>query len=234
MKLVLGSDGHPVEQQSVDWAIARSGIPTASELGNLLTPEFAIRKGEMPKSYLMKKLAESWYGGPLASFNTVDMEIGKILENQAIPTYELLHDVKIQRTGLITTDDGGFGCSPDGLIGEDGGIEIKCPAPQTHIKYLIGGKLPDDYAPQVHGAMFVTGYKWWKFMSYCPGLPEFLITVHRDEKIAEIIDEVLGQFWEAFEFGMNKLIEANGGKRRESPNVRRDKKIVVNEHEVTP
>jgi hypothetical protein len=201
----------PHAQGSVDWAIARSGIPTASEFDNLLTPEMKPRTGAMPESYLAKKVAEAWQGGPLAQLNVFDVEQGKILEDEAVPWFELEYSTPIQRIGLITTDDGRCGCSPDGLIGEDGGIEIKCPAVHTHVGYLLKGTLPKEYAAQVYGSMFVTGRKWWKFLSYRRRLPALVLTVERDEEIMETISETIEAFIDRFDSAMDRLIEINGG-----------------------
>lgn len=117
---------------------------------------------------------------------------GNLLEPLAREAYELKTGHKVTEVGLCVHDDGGFGCSPDGLImidlGVNGGgeclhhgLEIKCPIPETHAKYLLSGGLPDEYKPQVHHSMAATGLPRWDFWSFCPGLPSLLVTVHRDE-----------------------------------------------------
>lgn len=204
------------EQNSLDWLAARAGVLTASEFGQLLTPKFEIRTGEMPKTHLARKLAEKWLG-PLPGFNTLDMEFGKILEEEAKPFYEVQFSEEIQSVAFITNDEGTVGCSPDGLIGDEGGIEIKCPEPTNHIKYLLAGKLPDDYAAQVHGAMFVTGRAWWKFMSYRRNLPPFVVTIFRDEKIQEKIGEAVSEFLAMLEHNHVRLIDMNGGEPPKRP-----------------
>jgi hypothetical protein len=207
---------YAVEQNSVDWMILRSGVITASEFDNILTPEFKARSGETPKTYMAKKLSEVWLGGPIASLNTFDMEQGHILEQEAIPFYELETGEVVQRVGFITNDEGSVGCSPDGLLGEHSGIEIKCPAIHTHVGYLLNGTLPKDYAAQVHGAMFVTGRPQWKFLSYRRNLPPLLLTIERDETIQSRIREALTDFIVNFNDAMKRLLEINGGppKRR--------------------
>lgn len=224
----------PHAQGSVDWSIARSGIPTASEFDNLVTPEFKIRTGEMPKTYLAKKIAEAWTGGPIASLNTFDMDQGKVLEEEALPFYELETSTPVNRVGLITTDDGRMGCSPDGLIGEHSGIEIKCPAVHTHIGYLLNGTLPKEYAAQVHGSMMITGRKQWKFLSYCRRFPALMLTIERDEEIQATLREALNKFFAAFDEAWARLVEMNGGppKRMVPPAPRFQP--VLNELEVTP
>lgn len=202
------------QQNSLEWMTARAGVVTASEFANILTPAFKARDGEMPKTYLARKLAEKWLG-PLPGFNTLDMEFGKILEEEAKPFYALAFSEDIQSVAFITNDEGTIGCSPDGLISDEGGIEIKCPEPTNHIKYLLAGKLPDDYAAQVHGSMYVTGRKWWRFMSYRRNLPPFVITIFRDEEIQAKIGEAVTAFMDTLDLAMKRLVEMNGGPPRQ-------------------
>lgn len=212
-----------VQQGSVEWGMARAGIPTASEFDNLVTPEFKVRTGEMPRTYLAKKLAEKWQGAPLVTNNTFDMDVGTILEGESIPWFELETGLQVQRVGFITTDDGRIGCSPDGLL-LDSGIECKCPRIETHVKYLMSGELPKEYAHQVHGSMFVTGYDSWRFLSYRRHLPPLLLTVERDEKIQAALTEALAGFLAAFDAGWARLCEINGGppKRFTQPQLKPD------------
>lgn len=208
-------------QGSVEWMQARAGIPTASEFDALVTPEFKVRTGDMPKSYLAKKLAEAWLGGPLAQFNVFDMDQGKILEDEAIPWLELETNCTVKRVGLITTDDGKVGCSPDGLLVE-AGLEVKCPRPETHAGYLLKGELPKDYRAQVHGGMYVTGYHFWTFLSYRRRFPALILTIERDDMIQAAIHEAVTSFLEQFDAGWQRLCEMNGG-----PPVRRPVQTVM-------
>jgi hypothetical protein len=130
-----------VEQGSVQWLKLRLGIPTASEFHQLMTPLFKAKEGETPKTYLAKKLAEAWRGEPLPGFSSYATEQGTIREEDARPWYALEYDVDVQQVGFVLSDDERCGCSPDGLIGEDSGLEIKCPNPDTHVKYLIAEQL---------------------------------------------------------------------------------------------
>ncbi len=129
------------------------------------------------------------------------MEQGSILEEYAVPFYEMTFNEDLRRVAFVTTDSGKYGCSPDALIGDDetgGGLEIKCPLLKTHVKYLMEGKLPDDYKCQVHGSMFVTGRKWWKFMSYFRGHTPFVLRIDRDEEIMKKIETALEKFYKKF------------------------------------
>ncbi len=195
-----------VAQGNIDWFKLRMGIPTASELGNLLTPEFELRKGEMPKSYAYSKVAEAWAGKPLITTGNWNTEQGEILEGEGIPWYQLEYDKKIKQVGFITTDDGGCGCSPDGLIeGDECGIEIKCPSAPVHVKYLVNGALPKEYAAQVMGSMFVTGFKKWIFVSYRRGFPALVLEIHRDEQAMSMIRAAINQFHADFDRAMERI-----------------------------
>lgn len=207
-----------VEPRTVAWNKLRAGIPTASEFDALVTPEFKIKTGEGPQTYLSKKLAEKWLGGPLfTAGGAFAMEQGTILEDEAIPWYELEFNTDVQRgpwAGFIMTDNGRAGCSPDGVFGLrtvdgidqiEGGIEIKCPEAHTHTGYLLRCAVPKDYLAQVHFSMFVTGAAWWKFLSYRRGFPALVLTVQRDEKIQAQIALALEAFNIAMDAGFEKL-----------------------------
>lgn len=201
---------HNVAQGSVEWSLLRAGIPTASEFDNLITPEGKPRTGEMRQTYLAKKLAEWWYGGPLADLNVFDVEQGRILEEEALPWFELETGHKVERVGFISDDDVSFGCSPDGWM-KTFGVEIKCPKPETHIKYLLNGELPKDYIAQVQGSMLVTGATDWCFVSYRRRMPQLLLCIPRDYKFSDALIEVLRKFMADFQEAKDNLIYHNGG-----------------------
>ncbi len=201
------------EQGSVAWLEAHCGIPTASEFGHLVTPkQFKHKNGEASRSFLARKLAEAWIGPLPGIGGSWFMEQGLILEGEARPFLEFEFGWKLRTVGFITTDDGRIGCSPDALLGDNCGVEIKCPEASTHVKYLLAGTLPPDYAPQVHGCMMVTGFPSWYFVSYRRGLPLFVLKVERDEEIQKAIQESVSIFLQAFDAGMERLIELNDGK----------------------
>jgi hypothetical protein len=118
-------------------------------------------------------------------------------------TFEFIKDLKVDEVGMIKTDCGNIGCSPDGLIGEDGGLEIKCPKASTHVKYLLEGKLPLEYKTQVMGSLMVSERDYWYFMSYHPELDPFILKVERDEEFISKMREHI----ESFISDMNKKME---------------------------
>jgi exodeoxyribonuclease (lambda-induced) len=197
---------HFVEQGHVGWFKLRVGKVTASELGNLLTPEFEIRKGETPKTFVYTKVAESWQGRPLISTGSWQTEQGQIREDEAIPWLALEKEWNILPGGFIETDDGRAGCSPDGLVqGEEFGIEVKCPEAVNHVRYLSEGVLPKAYVAQVYGSMFVTGFKKWVFVSYRRGFPALVLEIYRDQKAMDAIARAIDSFHSEFQRAMTRI-----------------------------
>jgi hypothetical protein len=105
---------------------------------------------------------------------------------------------KVERVGFCATDDGRCGASPDGLLGDDNGLEIKCPAPHTHLKYLTAGVVPPEYRLQVQTCMYVTGRSAWTFVSYSRFFPPLIVHAHRDPKAQEAIGAALDIFWNRY------------------------------------
>lgn len=201
-----------VQQGSLAWLEARCGIPTASELNQLLTPAWTLRTGEMPRSYLARKLAEKWTGEPLPTWSGGAMEQGALLEEEALTWLAFEFNVTVERPGFITTDAGDFGCSPDAwLPGAGSGIEIKCPAPHTHVGWLMDGVLPKDHAAQVQGSMFATGATAWTFVSYCRRFPPMVVRVERNPEAQAAIHEAVERFSAEMSKGWARLVERNGG-----------------------
>lgn len=206
-----------VEQGGDNWKILRSGKVTASDMDALVTPLGKVKTGEGPKTYMMKKLAEAWLGGPIVSLNTFDMEQGNILEEYARPAFTLDTGFEVEQVGFITTDDDRCGCSPDGILtGKQIGLEIKCPRVETHIGYLIDGTLPKDYTLQVQGSLWVTKFPKWFFYSYCRRMPPLILEVLPDPEIQEAISEAVEGFLERFDEALATLTKLNGGVRPET------------------
>lgn len=206
-----------VEQRSEAWLKCRAGIPTASELGQLLTPEFQVRTGDMPKTYIARKVAERWQGFPLPSYSGGAMEQGTMTEDEARKCYENEFGVDVRRVGFITTDDGSFGSSPDGLMDDDSGLEIKCPLAPNHVRWILGEGCPKEHILQCQGGMYVTGAKLWRFVSYCRGFPALVRVVERDEAAMKAIGAALAGFGDRADAAMKRLEEENGGPPRRRP-----------------
>lgn len=181
-----------VEQKTTEWFAARGGRPTASCFDKLLTT-----KGEQSKSriaYMYKLAAEKVSGVFEEGYQSFSMMRGNEVEEEARRYYEFTHGVEVQRVGFCVSDCDRYGCSPDGLVGTEGGLQIKCPEAHTHVKYLLDPKLPTDYFQQVQGELYVTGRKWWDFLSYYPGLKPLLIRVTPDAQFHQALGAELNTF----------------------------------------
>ena len=165
------------EQRSEDWFKIRSGVPSASEFSNIVQSDGSPSKSRT--KYLYKLVGEKLGALPEESYTNKAIENGILREADAREMYS--RDVKpVVQVGFCIHDEG-YGCSPDGLVEEDGVIEIKCPILSTHIEYLIKQKLPTDYVQQVQGQLLVTGRKYNDFISYYPGLKPLVVRCYRDE-----------------------------------------------------
>lgn len=188
-----------VEQGSEEWLECRRGIPTASNFGRILTPKTG-KPSTQAMGYVCELVAERYYCGSMDDLTgpaTAAMRNGLQMEPEARRWYEMQRGVRVDQVGFTTTDDGRMGASPDALVGDDGGVEIKCPMGKTQIQRLLDKELPSEYAPQVHGCMIVTGRRWWDFMSYFPGLPELLIRVEWNgytDKLSRALDDFLKMY----------------------------------------
>lgn len=198
-------------QRSPEWYAARRGVPTASEFGNIITP----KKGEYASaadSYINQLIDELVRPDAISAFQgNRHTARGEELEPEARELYAFEHEVIPEQVGFVLNDDGTLGCSPDSLVGDDGGLEIKCPDGPTHVKWVRGGGIPDEHKPQVHGSLLITGRTWWDFMSYCPGYDRFLVRVYRDsftQNLANHLERFLREYAQAKQLFIQQIQEA--------------------------
>ena len=184
---------HRVEQGSLEWLMLRLGIPTASRFSDILTPS-KLAPSKSQAKYMAELVAEWALSRPLDDDSSVYMERGREMEETAIAKYELLRDVEVDRVGFITTDDGLMGCSPDGLVEDDGDLEVKCPSAKVHMEYLLNGGPLEDYTLQQQGRLGITGRRWTDFFSYHPTLPPVLVRFARDERIISAVMHEVPRF----------------------------------------
>lgn len=184
----LTSQGRPSKehlcvQLSPDWHELRRGVPTASNFDRIIQ---AV-KGDYSKAaskYIAELIAETVHYDPNAFTEkpmNAAMRHGVDCEPEARRWYEMHHDCHVRQVGFVVSGCGRFGCSPDGLVGDDGLLELKCPQPATHVEYLMERVLPNEYKAQVHGQLLVTGRKWVDFMSYAVCHKPFIVRVYPDE-----------------------------------------------------
>jgi hypothetical protein len=182
-----------VAQRSPEWIAARLGLPTASRFSKILTPTGQLSKQSIDYAYEL--VAEWLIGQPCDNERSQFMDRGTELEPDAIDYYEFEKNIDVQRVGFCTTDDGLIGCSPDGLVGEDGGLEIKCPSAKVQIANILNeAAFVADHKCQVQGCLYVTGRQWWHLMSYHPTLPCPIIRVERDEDYIGKLHFALAEF----------------------------------------
>jgi putative phage-type endonuclease len=175
-----------IEQGTDDWHALRRGVITASAIGKLITPTGKLASNDTSRAQLLQLLAERITGESEPGFYNDDMARGTLLEPYARDLY-VRHYQPVQECGFVSAEFDGvlIGYSPDGLIDEDGLIEIKAPRAKTHLKSLISGEAPAEYLPQVQTGLAVTGRAWCDFISYSPGLPLFVKRCERDEAAIE-------------------------------------------------
>lgn len=178
---------HNVEQGTPEWFRLRMGVPTASRFGEVYTA--TGKPSASSESYMYSLLAEIRANEPAESFTSEAMERGTMLEPEAVTAYELMKDRSMETIGFVTNDAGTIGCSPDRM-----GLEVKCPALKTHLKYLIDGKCPTKYIPQVQGCIWLCEQDQWDFMSYHPDERPLIVTVKRDENYIAGLSKHLNEF----------------------------------------
>ncbi|MFZ5713069.1 MAG: lambda exonuclease family protein [Bradyrhizobium sp.] len=180
------------EQGSPEWFAARLGIPTASEFSTVMAKGKDGGKSLTRKTYMLKLAGEILTGEPMESYSNQHMERGKEQEAEAREAYELMKDVDCQKVGFIVNGD--KGCSPDSLIGDDGGLEIKTALPHIQVERLLKGDLPPEHRAQVQGVMWVAERQWLDFVSYCPRLPLLIVRVPRDEGYIATLSGAVKEF----------------------------------------
>lgn len=188
MKIIDAPQGTP------EWLQARCGVPSASRFGAIMAT-IKSREAADRRNYRTDLVVERLTGRPLESFTTAAMKQGIEREPFARMAYEARTGNIVQEVGFCLHDTVNAGASPDGLIGEDGGLEIKCPERSAHLCYLQERGEPAAYTWQIQGGMWITGRAWWDFVSYNPDFPEHLQLIVRrikrnDEAIKKLAAEV--------------------------------------------
>jgi len=176
-----------MDQRSDEWFSARLGFATASRMNDALAgSETAARR-----NYLIQLVTERLTGQQQESYNSAAMQRGVDLEPVARMAYEATNGF-VDKAGFYKHSSiEWFGASPDGLVGDDGLVEIKCPNSTTHVDYILSGKVPTKYQRQMLAQLACTGRKWCDFVSFDDRLPEHLqLFVVRFEPKPEEIDKL--------------------------------------------
>ena len=198
------------EQGSREWIEARLGLPTASQFSRIVTSTGRLSKQR--DTYMAELLCEWVFGEPAKDLaeDNVWIQRGKALEPEARRFYALHADVEPPRTVGLCLREGVecvAGASPDGLVDPDGLLELKCPAPDTHLLWLARGDLPPQHRAQVQGQLWVTGREWCDFVSYCPELPPLAVRTAPDLAFQRALDEHMPTFHAELIAGRQRLFD---------------------------
>jgi len=180
------------EQGSEEWKKHRCGVVSASRFKDVMTEPRSKKDkeagilSETAESYMCELLAELLTGN-VREISARPLEWGKTEEPKALQEYAFDCDEEIKPVGFILRDDRLVGCSPDSLVGIDGGLEIKSPENcANHIKTLVRDEMPKEHIAQVQGGMWLTERAWWDFASFRNDLPPgcnlFTKRIVRDEE----------------------------------------------------
>ena len=187
-----------IEQGTVEWHLQRLGKVTASRVSDVLSKG---KSGESAsrKNYRTELLVQRLTGQPGESFTNAAMEWGTQTEPLARIAYEAEIGAFVDQVAFIDHPSiVQFGCSPDGLVAEDGLIEIKCGNTATHIDWMLDGKPPTKHIPQMQCQMAVTGRQWCDFVSFDPRLPDdlqlFVVRLERDQEYIEAMEAEVKKF----------------------------------------
>lgn len=184
-----------MEQRSDEWCQARLGKPTASQFHKII----AKGEGKTRQKYLYQLAAERLTGTAEEGYINEHMLRGIEQEPIARLQYEAKTGCVVQEVGFIQHTSLAVGCSPDGLIDDDGGCEIKCVLPTVQIETMTLGRMPSHHEAQVQGNLWITDRKWWDFVSYCGTFHEperklIVYRVQRDDKYIAVLQEAVKRF----------------------------------------
>ncbi len=180
-------------QGSEEWFSEKLGKPSASNASKILTMEGAPSKQR--EGYLYELAAERITGKREDDYKNGTMEMGNEREEESRKYYELLNDVEVQKVGVIYKDEKKeFLCSPDGIIKSEYGLEMKNVLGKTQVKRLLDGKLPSEYFSQIQMSIYITGFRFWDFLSYAPNMKPLIIRVDREPKFLMALDMELRKF----------------------------------------
>lgn len=187
------------EQGSIRWMEARCGLLTASEFDRIITPTLKIADNPKSRAHLWEMASQRISGHVEPSYISDAMLRGQEDEILARADYAK-HFAPVQTCGFVTNNKWGFtlGCSPDGLVGDDGLIECKSSCQKLHVQRIVEhsetGKAPEEFMLQVQGIMLVTERSWCDLVLRCDGLPQKRIRVEPDPDIQSAIIDAAAKF----------------------------------------
>ena len=198
-----------IVQGTPEWHQARLGKVTASKVADVIAKTksgYAATRA----NYMAQLICERLTGNPTEGFTNAAMQWGTDQEGPAREAYEFSKGVWVTQVGFIDHPTISMaGASPDGLIGTDGMIEIKCPNTATHLETLLSRKVPSKYQTQMAWQLACTGRQWCDFVSYDPRLPEhlrmFVFRYERDDTIIEDLETEVVAFLSELDASIEQL-----------------------------
>jgi len=206
-----------MEQRSAEWFAARLGKVTASRVADVIAK---TKSGYSTSraNYMAELVCERLTGMQGESFSNAAMVWGTNTEPMARSAYESRMAELVEETGFVLHPTISMaGASPDGLIGDDGLVEIKCPNTATHIDTLLSDGAPSKYMTQMQWQMACTGRKWCDFVSFDPRMPEemqmFVIRVERNDDLITELEREVEKFLSELE---DKITQLNKAYKKEA------------------
>lgn len=198
-----------IEQGTPEWFASRLGKVTASRVADIVAK---TKSGYSTSraNYMAQLVVERLTGVKFETFTNAAMEWGTQTEPLARAAYEVKNGVMVDETGLVDHPTIPMsGASPDGLVGDDGLIEIKCPNTATHIDTVLSGDADKRYICQMQWQLAVTGRKWCDFVSYDPRMPDnlklFIKRVERDDELIKELESEVVKFIQELDEKVEKL-----------------------------
>ncbi|ALE02908.1 lambda exonuclease family protein [Bartonella ancashensis] len=191
-----------MKQRTAEWFQARLGRVTASNIDYVVNRTVKGLPTSKYEDYKIKLITERLTGQINPSYETQAMQWGVEHEDEAIEEYSFIYDTHVTRCGFIPHPTFKMaGASPDGLIGKDGLIEIKCPQSTTHLRFFLNGDIKPEYLLQMQFQMACTGRKWCDFVSYDPRFTDQsarlrmkVQRINRDDEQIEHINKAVERF----------------------------------------
>lgn len=201
------------EQGSGEWDDARRGMVTASIMGRLVTPKtLKIATNDTSRAITLQLAAERITNHTDDTFASFDMEMGHVNEPIARDLYRK-HFASVEEVSFVVRTQQGVkvGYSPDGLVGEDGLIEVKSRRPKEHLATILSGQVPTENVAQCQTALWVTGRQWIDYVSYCGGMPLYVIRVQPDPDWQDAIFRAAAAFEGTYALVLDEYKKATAG-----------------------
>jgi len=212
-----------IAQGSAEWHKLRLGKVTASRVADIIA-KTKTGYSASRANYAAQLVQERLTGTVQDSYTNAAMQWGVDTEPQARRAYEFYRDVDVQQVAFVLHPTiGDTGASPDGLVGEDGLVEIKCPNTATHIETLRGKAVPQKYITQIQWQLACTGRQWCDFVSFDPRMPEhmqfFCVRVHRVPEIIESLETEVFAFLKEVRETLDALQREYGPRQAQQPEI---------------